>query len=108
MTSNKKQSIQNWEKEKVKEFDRNYICEWRWKREAPDKPSACDAISNLLKAQKEEFIKMVEGIVGENRKMGEIDKKTEEVNYWFGFNRRGTEIRKRIKDLLKELKENGQ
>ena len=49
----------NKEKQIIEEFETNYTCEWRWKREAHLKPSAGDFLLQALKSQREEIVEKI-------------------------------------------------
>jgi len=49
----------NKEKQIIEEFETNYTCEWRWKREAHLKPSAGDFLLQALKSQKRDIVEKI-------------------------------------------------
>ena len=49
----------NKEKQIIKEFETNYTCEWRWKREAHLKPSAGDFLLQALKSQRKDIVEKI-------------------------------------------------
>ena len=49
----------NKEKQIIEEFETNYTCEWRWKREAHLKPSAGDFLLQALKSQKKDIAEKI-------------------------------------------------
>ena len=49
----------NKEKQIIEEFETNYTCEWRWKREAHLKPSAGDFLLQALKSQRKDIVEKI-------------------------------------------------
>jgi len=62
----------NKEKQIIKEFETNYTCEWRWKREAHLKPSAGDFLLQALKSQKKDIAEKIEKIRGNTIGCGDV------------------------------------
>lgn len=65
-------------------------------------------INEIRKQDKKNFIKRLEGIVGKDKEKKSIKNETleikEYVHYSGGYNQAKVEIRKRISNLIKELK----
>lgn len=66
-------------------------------------------IIKVLKEERNNIVKMVEGIVGEDAKMQVSYKTAREISIGmnYGYNKRGKEIRKKIKDIINTIKDNG-
>lgn len=97
----------------VKEFEQNYISEWRWEREAPSKPSAGDAMkSALLSIAKLTAEEMGKALEIEELEVGykicSDDCKVENCRELMNVNSQGynsavSEISRRKDEFLKEI-----
>jgi len=69
----------NKEKQIIEEFETNYTCEWRWKREAHLKPSAGDFLLQALSSQRKEIIEKIEKYIKKNKGANPLPTIQEEV-----------------------------
>jgi len=92
----------NKEKQIIKEFETNYTCEWRWKREAHLKPSAGDFLLQALKSQKKDIVEKIEKILTRhsNWKPTCGYESEEEKGYQEGLQAEAGLIEKEIKEEL--------